>query len=164
MTMIRLVEQKDWDKVWLFVEPVFRAGMTYTVSPKIRKSEAYEFWVTVPAETFVALDDDGAILGTYFIKPNQPALGDHICNCGYIVSAEARGRGVASDMCLHSQRIALDHGYLGMQFNFVVSTNEGAIRLWQSLGFEIVGTLPDAFRHPEQGFVDAYVMFKKLRP
>ena len=102
------------------------------------------------------------VLGTYYIKPNQPDLGGHVCNCGYIVSENARGKGIASEMCEHSQHEAVRRGFRSMQYNLVVTTNEGAIRLWKRHGFEVVGTLSEAFRHPQLGYVDAHVMYKKL--
>jgi len=110
----------------------------------------------------VARDPSGAIIGTYYLKPNQPGLGSHVCNCGYVVSDRARGHGVATLMCVHSQQEAVRLGFRAMQYNLVVSTNDGAIRLWKKLGFDIVGTLPGAFRHPRMGFVDAFVMFKRV--
>ena len=112
--------------------------------------------------TYVA-EDNGEILGTYYIKPNQPALGAHVCNCGYIVSENVRGKGIASEMCEHSQREALTLGFKSMQYNLVVSTNETAIHLWKKQGFEVIGTLPEAFRHPQLGLVDALVMYKILK-
>ena len=162
MIAIRPMEAGDWPAVWCIIAPVFRAGETYTYSPDISEQEAHTAWVETPSETFVGLDTNGEILGTYFIKPNQPALGAHVCNCGYIVSGSARGKGVATEMCAHSQREALSRGFRAMQFNFVVSTNEQAVRLWQRNGFEIVGTLPGAYRHSKLGYVDAYVMYKRL--
>jgi RimJ/RimL family protein N-acetyltransferase len=119
-------------------------------------------WIEMPQATYVAKDPVGAVIGTYYLKPNQPALGSHVCNCGYVVSERARGQGVASLMCEHSQYEARRLGFRAMQFNLVVSTNEGAVRLWKKLGFDIVGTLPGAFRHPRDGYVDAFVMFKEL--
>lgn len=116
----------------------------------------------MPSATFVAVDEDDEVIGTYYIKPNQPALGAHVCNCGYIVAENARGHGVAAAMCEHSQREALSRDFRAMQYNLVVSTNEGAIRLWKRHGFEIIGTLPKAFRHLQLGFVDAFVMYKQL--
>jgi len=159
--MIRLFEPRDWDQIWSFMEPVFRAGKTYAHSPEITESEARSIWIDQPSATFVS-EEDGEILGTYFIKPNQPGLGNHVCNCGYIVSDRARGRGIASQMCGHSQAEAVARGFLAMQFNLVVSTNETAVRLWKKHGFDIVGTLPGAFRDPDHGLVDAFVMFKTL--
>jgi RimJ/RimL family protein N-acetyltransferase len=110
-------------------------------------------------ETFVA-EEEGKLVGTYYMRPNQAGGGRHVCNCGYITRPAAAGRGVASRMCEHSLDHARARHYRAMQFNFVVSTNEGAIRLWQRMGFEIVGRLPDAFQHPSRGFVDALVMFQ----
>lgn len=162
MIKIRLFEEQDWPAIWLTIEPVFRAGETYAFSPDIIEREAHKVWVEIPDATFVAVDENNNILGTYYIKPNQPALGAHVCNCGYIVSEDARGRGVASKMCEHSQREAVSRGFRAMQYNLVVSTNEGAIRLWKRHGFEIVGMLPKAFRHSKLGFVDAFVMYKQL--
>jgi ribosomal protein S18 acetylase RimI-like enzyme len=162
MFSIRTFEEADWDKTWDIIEPIFRAGDTYAFPTDITREDAYQVWVDIPSETFVAVDEDNKILGTYYIKHNQQGPGDHVCNCGYIVSGKARGQGIASGMCEHSQRIAHDMGFRAMQYNLVVSTNKGAIRLWQRHSFNICGTLPGAFKHPELGFVDAYVMFKSL--
>jgi RimJ/RimL family protein N-acetyltransferase len=162
MINIRRFDKTDWPALWKIIKLVFRSGETYVYSPDISEEDAYKTWIDLPEETFVAVDEKNDIIGTYYIKPNQPGLGSHVCNCGYIVSAEARNRGIASDMCIHSQQEALARGYRAMQFNFVVSTNEGAIRIWKKLGFEIVGTLPKAFKHHKLGFVDAFVMFKQL--
>lgn len=151
----------DWGAVWQMLEPVFRAGETYVYSPDITEDEARRVWIDAPAATFVATID-GDIVGTYYLKPNQPGLGNHICNCGYVVSPAARGKGVATAMCEHSQQTAVQMGFRAMQYNLVVSTNEGAVRLWQKLGFEIVGRIPEAFRHPQHSFVDALVMYRKL--
>jgi len=163
MLKIRPFAETDWVATWRIIEPVFRAGETYVFSPDITEEEAYRVWVEMPSATFVAVDDSNEILGTYYIKPNQPALGDHVCNCGYIVSENARGKGVASEMCEHSQREAVTRGFRSMQYNLIVSTNEGAVRLWKKHGFDLIGTLPEAFRHPQLGYVDAYVMYKKLK-
>jgi len=159
---IRKLEHSDWPEVWKLIEPVFRAGETYAVSREITEAEARRMWVEAPTGTYLAQGENAVVLGTYFVKPNQAGGGAHVCNCGYIVSETARGKGVASLMCAHSQREATRLGFRAMQFNFVVSTNEGAIRLWQKLGFEIVGRLPGAFEHPHRGFVDACVMYKAL--
>ncbi len=162
MTHIRLAEPRDWSAIWQIIEPVFRRGDTYTFPPDISEDEARAAWMDVPQATFVAADDDGTIVGTYYLKANQPGGGAHVCNCGYIVSETARGRGIASEMCLHSQREAVARGFRAMQFNFVISTNENAVRLWQRHGFEIVGRLPQAFHHPTLGYVDALIMYKML--
>jgi len=161
---IRPIEDHDWPAAWRIIEPVFRAGATYPYSPEITEGETRHVWVETPAATFVAVDEGGQIVGTYYLKPNQPALGAHVCNCGYIVAEQARGRGVASEMCRHSQREAVDRGFRSMQFNMVVATNEAAVRLWKKHGFAIIGTVPEAFRHPRSGYVDAHVMYKRLAP
>ncbi|MEP4076203.1 N-acetyltransferase family protein [Haloferula sp.] len=159
--MIRPIEDSDWPATWAIIEPVFRAGRTYVYSPEITEAKARSVWVNSPLATFVA-EDKGEIIGTYYLKENQPGHGSHVCNCGYIVSEGARGKGIATAMCEHSQAEAAARGFRAMQYNLVVSTNEGAIRLWKKHGFKIVGTLPGAFRDPELGFVDAFVMFKQL--
>jgi len=159
--MIRLFEEKDWEAVWRMMEPVFRAGKTYAVRRDISEAEARAAWIDKPLATFV-VEDEGEVVGTYYLKPNQEGPGGHVCNCGYIVSDRSRGRGVASRMCEHSQSEAAARGFLGMQFNLVVSTNETAVRLWKKHGFSIVGTMPGAFLHPEHGHVDAHVMYKAL--
>jgi ribosomal protein S18 acetylase RimI-like enzyme len=160
---IRRFADRDWDDVWAILEPIFRAGETYAYPRDISEADARRKWTSAPNEVFVAEDPRAAtIVGTYFVRPNQEGQGAHVCNCGYAVSAQASGRGVASAMCEHSQGHALARGFRAMQFNLVVATNDRAVRLWTRLGFTIVGTLPGAFRHPRLGFVDAYVMFKRL--
>jgi ribosomal protein S18 acetylase RimI-like enzyme len=163
MLHIRAATDADWPAIWSVLEPTFRRGDTYTYASDVTEAQARHSWTQVPTAVFVACDDDAQVLGTYVIRPNQPGQGAHVSNCGYVVSDAARGRGVASALCEHSQQEALRRGFRAMQFNFVVSTNEGAVRLWQKMGFTIVGTLPGAFRHPRHGFVDAYVMFKQLQ-
>jgi ribosomal protein S18 acetylase RimI-like enzyme len=161
MNLIRPFRDSDWPAVWAMLHATFAAGETYSLARDTGEADARKFWIDAPLATFVA-EEDGRVAGTYFIKPNQPGLGDHVCNCGYIVAGEAQGRGIAARMCEHSQRWALDQGFRAMQFNFVVSTNERAVRLWERLGFSVVGRLPAAFRHPRIGFVDALVMYKSL--
>ncbi|NNF97327.1 MAG: GNAT family N-acetyltransferase [Halobacteria archaeon] len=160
---IRKYQETDWVQMWPIIEKVFRAGETYAYSPEITENEAHKVWVELAQETYVAIDQNGVVLGTYYIKPNQPDLGAHVCNCGYIVSEGARGQGVASSMCMHSQQEAVDLGFRAMQYNLVVSTNEGAIRLWKKLGFQVIGTLPNAFNSKNVGYVDALVMYKELK-
>ena len=154
---IAKLELSDWLLTWKIIEPVFRLGENYAFSPQISETDTYKVWVETPTATYLAKNNN-EILGTYYIKPNQPELGSHVCNCGYIVSEHSRGKGVASLMCEHSQREAKRWGFRVMQFNLVVSTNKGAVRLWQKLGYAIVGTLPEAFKHPKHGFVDAFVI------
>jgi L-amino acid N-acyltransferase YncA len=158
---IREATIADFDQIWPIFQSIVAAGETYTYPRETTREQAISLWLETPRKTFVA-EENGEILGTYYIKTNQPGGGDHVCNCGYMVSPAARGRGLASSMCEHSQQIARSLGYLAMQFNFVASTNEGALRLWTKLGFETVGRLPKAFNHPTQGYVDAMVMYKWL--
>ena len=162
MVYIRLVTDDDWPAVWRVLEPVFRAGETYPCSIDISEADARRYWVEVPTATFVAVDGGGEIVGTYYIRPNQPGLGDHVCNCGYIVAEGARGQGVGSALCEHSLQEALARGFRAMQFNLVVATNEASYELWRKYGFTAIGTLPQAFRHAQLGPVDAYVMYKLL--
>lgn len=142
------------------VAPVFRAGETYAVDRAISEDAARALWLDGPLGCYVV--EEQGLLGTYYIKRNHQGGAAHICNCGYITSEPARGRGVARAMCLHSQAVARDHGFAAMQFNLVLASNTGAVALWQNLGFDIAGTLPAAFDHPRLGLVDAYVMWKTL--
>jgi ribosomal protein S18 acetylase RimI-like enzyme len=158
---IRLARSDDLDAIWPLLRDVFRAGDTYAVDPKISRDSALDYWVEAARATYVA-EQDGRIIGTYYIKTNQAGGGAHICNCGYIVSPEARGRGAARQMCMYSLEAARALGYRAMQFNFVLQSNAGAVRLWHDLGFRTVGTIPDAFKHPELGYVDAFVMHRHL--
>ena len=158
---IREATSDDFDAIWPIFAEIVERGDTYAYSPDTSKKEAERLWMTLPRVTFVC-EEHGEILGTYYLKTNQDGPGAHVCNCGYMVSSRARGKGLATAMCEHSQAVARQLGYAAMQFNFVASTNAGAVRLWKKLGFDIVGTLPNAFRHPQQGFVDAYVMYKWL--
>ena len=160
---IRKYQETDWSQVWPIIKKVFRAGETYAFTPEITEQEAHKIWVELPQETYVATDQRNTILGTYYIKPNQPGLGSHVCNCGYIVSENARGKGVASSMCKHSQETAVKLGFRAMQYNLVVSINKGAIRLWKKLGFQVIGTLPNAFNSKSAGYVDALIMYKQLK-
>ena len=141
--------------------PVFRTGDTYAVDPAIARAAAVAFWTGSGKSVFVAVDR-GRVLGTYYIRPNQGGGGAHVCNCGYITAAQARGRGVARAMLAHSLREARSAGYRAMQFNFVVATNTRAIDLWERAGFHTVGRLPGAFDHPALGPVDALIMWKDL--
>jgi ribosomal protein S18 acetylase RimI-like enzyme len=162
MVSIRRFRESDWPAVWPILRTTFEAGDTYAFSPDNTEYEIHRAWVEAPSATYVACAPDGQVLGTYFIKPNHPALGAHVCNCGYVVAPFAQGRGIAAAMCEHSQAEAVSMDFRAMQFNLVVATNERAVRLWKRLGFAVVGTLPRAFRHLRLGYVDALVMFKEL--
>ena len=158
---IRAAAAGDADAIWAILESTIRSGETYTLPVDLTRDEALAYWMAPAHEVFVA-EELGEVLGTYFLKTNQRGGGSHVANCGYITAAHATGRGVARAMCAHSLDHARHRGFKAMQFNFVISTNERAVRLWQSFGFEIVGRLPGAFQHPAQGFVDALVMYRSL--
>jgi len=162
MISIRRYQESDWPLIYPFLHATFTAGETYAYSPQSTEAEVHKIWIELPAATYVAGSADGQVLGTYYLKANQPGLGAHVCNCGYVVAPATQSRGVASAMCAHSQREAVTMGFLAMQFNLVVSTNVRAVRLWQKLGFAVVGTLPGAYRHQRLGLVDALVMYKTL--
>ena len=159
--LIRPVEERDYESVWRIFSEVVKRGDTFAFSPETAREEGLDIWVHAPHVTYVA-EAEGIVLGSYFVKPNQPGLGSHVCNAGYMVAAEARGHGIGRLMCEHSLDIARNLGYRAMQYNFVISTNADAIHLWKSLGFSIVGTLEKAFNHHEHGFVDAHVMYRGL--
>jgi ribosomal protein S18 acetylase RimI-like enzyme len=148
--------------IWAILEPVIRAGETYPLPREMSETDALGFWMAKGHEPFVAEDPHGRMLGTYFLRGNQLGAGGHVANCGYVTATGAEGRGVARKMCAHSLEHAKARGFRSMQFNFVVSTNERAVRLWENCGFRIVGRLPGAFEHPKLGFVDALVMYRDL--
>ena len=161
MVIREAVAGRDESAIWAILEPVIRAGETYPLPRDMDRQSALAYWFSPGHEVFVA-EDSGKVVGTYFLKANQKGGGAHVANCGYMTAANATGRGVARSMCAHSLERARERGFRSMQFNFVVSTNERAVRLWQSCGFEIVGRLPQVFEHPTLGFVDAFVMYRQL--
>ena len=158
---IRPATEADAEEIWNIFQAVAAPGDTYTFDPNITREEALAYWMNAATHTFVA-SDESRICGTYILRQNQSGGGAHVAIAGFMVSRQARRRGVGRAMAEHCLQRATRLGFRAMQFNFVISTNEGAVALWQSLGFAIVGTLPGAFRHPERGFVDAYVMFRSL--
>ena len=158
---IHLATDSDRDAIWAILEPMIRLGETYTLPRDMSEEQALDYWFAADKETFV-WKENGVVVGTYFLKANQQRGGAHVANCGYVTAPAAQGRGIARQMCLHSLERAKERGFRAMQFNFVVSTNEHAIKLWTSLGFEAVGRLPLAFEHPTLGFVDALVMYRRL--
>ena len=158
---IRLASPADTNAIWAILQPVIRAGETYPLPRDMNEQAALAYWFSPDHEVLVA-ETEGQIVGTYYLRPNQKGGGAHVCNCGYMTAPHATGRGVARAMCTHSLEHARRRSFRAMQFNFVVSANERAVRLWQSCGFEIVGRLPGVFQHPSAGVVDAFVMFRKL--
>lgn len=156
---LRIAESLDFDQIWPILHETFLKGDTYTFSPDTTKEEAFHLWMKIPLVTYVAIENE-QIVGTYFLKPNQPSLGAHVCNAGYVTSFKERGKGLGRLMCEHSLEVARTYGFKAMQYNFVVSTNKVAIELWKKCGFAIVGTLPNAFNHREKGLADAFVMYQ----
>jgi len=158
---IRPATPADHSAIWEILQPVFAARETYTVPRDLTAAQALDYWFQAAHDVYVA-EEGASIVGTYFLQANQGGGGSHVSNCGYVTAPAATGRGIARAMCLDSLDRARSAGFRAMQFNFVVSTNERAVRLWQSLGFAIVGTLPGAFLHPAHGYVDAFVMYQRL--
>jgi L-amino acid N-acyltransferase YncA len=159
--LIRTAAAADGDAIWKIMEPIVRAGEAYTLPRDMEKENALAYWYSAEHEVFVA-EENGEIVGTYFLQANQRGGGAHVANCGYMTATHAMGRGVARAMCAHSLERARERGFRAMQYNFVVSSNERAVRLWQKFEFEIVGRLPKAFLHPILGYVDAYIMYRDL--
>jgi len=159
--LIRPATAEDDDAIWAVMEPIIRAGETYTLPRDMAKEAALAYWRSPEHEVFVA-EENGEVVGTYFLQANQKGGGGHVANCGYMTATSAMGRGFARAMCAHSLERARERGFRAMQFNFVASTNERAVRLWKGFDFEIVGRLPKAFLHPTMGYVDAYVMYRDL--
>jgi L-amino acid N-acyltransferase YncA len=158
---IRPATATDSDAIWSIFQAVIAPGDTYAFDPAMSRRDALAYWFQSGIWTYVA-ERDGEIVGTYIIRANQPGLGSHVANAAFMVSPQARGIGVGRQMGEHCLGEARRLGFRAMQFNFVVSTNQTAIRLWESLGFKIVATLPGAFRHSIKGFVDVHIMFRKL--
>lgn len=160
---IRPAREADWPRIYALLAPVFAAGDTYPVPRDMSEAETRDYWL-MPAHSVFIAERDGVIVGTYYLMANQNPRGGgaHVANCGYITGEAARGHGVARAMCMHSLDEARRRGFVAMQFNFVISTNAPAVHLWQSCGFEVVGRLPGAYRHPSLGVVDALVLFRAL--
>lgn len=159
--IIRAMTKADFQQFWPHFKAVIEAQETYAYPPDMSFEQSYHLWCELPSKTFVC-EQDNQILGSYYIKPNAMGPGAHICNCGYMVSPAARGKGVATALCQHSQQIGKALGFRAMQFNAVVSSNTTAVSLWQKLGFKTLATIPEAYHHPTLGYVDTYLMYKKL--
>jgi ribosomal protein S18 acetylase RimI-like enzyme len=181
---IRPATDIDHNAVWKIFHEVVAAGDTYALDPNISREDAMAYWFAPGTRTYVAeikrksvgeadsfrgtamlsptAKPNHGIVGTYILRPNQSGGGSHVANAGFIVSASARGQGIGRAMAEHCLSEARRLGFRAMQFNYVISTNTAAIRLWQDLGFEIVGTLTNAFRHSDKGYVDVYVMYRSL--
>jgi RimJ/RimL family protein N-acetyltransferase len=159
--LIRPAKDHDRDAILAVIMPAIRAGETYPQPRDLSEADALAYWFHPTHEVFVA-ERDGEIIGSYYLRANNQGGGAHVANCGYIVVPEQTGIGVARAMCAHSLQHARTRGFRAMQFNFVIASNERAVRLWRSFDFEIVGRLPQAFKHPRLGYVDALVMYRFL--
>lgn len=159
--VLRPALRSDAEAIWSILEPIFRAGTTYCVSKAISRSDALDFWAGGLHQAYV-LEENGVVLGTYYLCPNQRGGGAHVANAGFATALAAKGRGVARAMLTHALEEARERKFRAMQFNFVVETNARAINLWKQADFEVVGRLPGAFLHPSKGYVDALVMYRKL--
>lgn len=151
----------DEERIWALLQPVFSAGDTYAVDPLIDRDAAIAYWMEADKTAFI-LRVEGQAVGTYYIRPNQPGAGAHICNCGFITAPSARGKGVARRMLDHALIEAKQQGYRAMQFNFVLASNQRALAIWQRNGFATIGRIPQAFLHPKQGYVDALILHRSL--
>ena len=158
---IRRMLREEFPLFWPTFKSIIEAEETYAFSSALTEPQAAQLWFDLPAETYVFMVDE-QIAGSYYIKPNAAGPGDHVCNCGYMVNPPFRGRGIAAQLCEHSKQRAVELGFQAMQFNSVVSTNTVAVKLWQNAGFEIIGTVPKAYRHKQHGYVDTYVMYQWL--
>lgn len=161
MLHIRSAAPSDAPAIAAIILPVIREGATYALDPCMAEADAITYWMGDDRQCFVA-EEDGAILGTYYLRANQAGGGGHVCNCGYMTAAQARGRGVARAMSAHSIEQGRQARFRAMQFNFVVASNLRAVHLWQAMRFAIVGRLPGAFRQPDGAYVDALVMHRTL--
>lgn len=159
--ILRDAVKADKPAVWQIIKAVISGGDTYVFSPDSTEEEMTAWWFSAEKHVYVA-ELDGEVVGTMWLKANQPGLGSHVGNAAYMVSPNAKGKGVGRKMAEFSIEEARRLGFKSIQFNFVVKSNEVAVKLWQSVGFEIIGEIPDAFNHAKNGLTNAYIMFRKL--
>lgn len=160
--LIRDATQEDWPAIFPIFDAIVREGKTYAYPEGLSSDDARALWMPPPpARTVVAVEDD-VIVGTATMGPNRPGRGAHIATASFMVDPTTRSRGVGRALGNHMLEWAREQGYRGVQFNAVVETNDAAVRLWQSLGFEIIGTVPGAFHHVDDGYVGLHVMFRPI--
>src|SRR5437763_3389300 len=162
LLQIRRARKEDRETIWQIFHAVVAGGDTYVFDPNISRGKALAYCLGPKTRCYVVLSVHG-IVGRYILKVNQPGLDSHVANAGFMVSPSARGRGIGRAIAEHCLREARRLSFRAMQFNFVVATNRTALRLWENLGFKIVGKLPGAFRHRRRGFVDVYIMYRRLK-
>lgn len=155
-------KEMDADAVWEIIKPVIKAGDTYVFDPETPRAEMLDWWFADGHHCYAAEDESGNVLGIFWLRKNQPGLGGHVCNAAYMVSPSAHGKGIGRQMGEYSLEEARQLGFTAMQYNFVVASNTAAVRLWQSIGMEIIGTIPNGFRHKQNGPTDAHIMYRKL--
>lgn len=159
--LVRPATDGDWPAIWAALEPMIRAGETYALPRDLAEGAARAYWTNPLHSVFVA-EREGAVLGTYFLRANALGEGDQVANCGYVTAPNAKGQGIARQMCLHSLDEAGRRGFQAMQFNFVVSSNAAAVHLWAALGFREIGRIPQGFAHPRLGLVDALILYRRV--
>ncbi len=159
---IRAYREPDWVRVWPIIRQVVRAADTYTYDPDLAPEQARDLWVERPPGQTVVAEDGDTLLGTAKFGPNKPGPGAHVSTASFMVSPAARGLGVGRALGEYALDWARRQGYAAMQFNAVVEVNQAAVALWQSLGFEIIGTVPEAFEHPSAGRVGLHIMYRRL--
>lgn len=161
--MLDIVEinSSKFDEIWAVLSPVFKTGETYPIAPDATKEDGKAYWFA-PDKRVYAASDQGEIVGTYYIKPNQIGLGSHVCNAGFVVAAEHSGKGYGTLLGWHALQTAKEMGYESMQFNLVVANNIASLKIWQKLGFDVIGTIPEAFNYRGEKHIDAYILYKKL--
>ena len=158
---VRKARENDRDPVWQIIEAVISGGDTYVFPPDSPRGEMLEYWFDAHKHVYVA-EDDGEVVGTFWLKENQPGLGSHIANAAYMVSPDTTGKGIGRTMAEYSIDEARRLGFKAMQFSFVVKSNYAAVKLWQSVGFQIIGEIPDAFDHSINGLTNALIMYRRI--
>ncbi len=161
MIDIRTAIEADKPAIWQIIKAVIAGGDTYVFAPDAPEGEMMAYWFTPDKHNYVAVLD-GVVVGTFWLKANQPGLGSHVGNAAYMVSPDAMGKGVGKQMALWSLDEAKRLGFTAMQFNFVVKSNTVAVKLWKKVGFQIIGEIPEAFNHATNGLTNAYIMYRKL--
>ncbi|MFG2191919.1 GNAT family N-acetyltransferase [Streptomyces sp. NPDC048639] len=161
--LIKEATAADWQTIWPFFHRIVAAGDTFTFPPDLGEEEGRDWWLLSPPDrTVIAVDDAGTVLGSAKMNRNQKGNGSHIASASYMVDPEHGGHGVGRALVEHTLEWARAAGFRGMQFNAVVETNELAVKLYESLGFEVIGTVPEGFRHPTRGHVGLHIMYRAL--